>query len=231
MKAILFDLDGTLLPMDQNVFTKAYFKALAAKLAPHGFEPREFINSMWKGVEMMLANDGTYTNEYVFWTAFSLAADTDMRKYIPVFDEFYNNEFNALESTCGVNERSNGVIKELKQRGYKLVLATNPVFPFDAYKNRAAWTGVDINDFELVTTYENSHFCKPQAGYYAEILDKIGCVARDCVMVGNDVGDDMPAADIGINVFLMTEYLINNTERSVDEFAHGGFDELLKFLA
>ena len=34
IKAILFDLDGTLLPMDQNVFTKDYFGRLAAWMGP-----------------------------------------------------------------------------------------------------------------------------------------------------------------------------------------------------
>ena len=40
IKTVLFDLDGTLLPMDQDNFVKAYFKNLAIKLAPHGYDPQ-----------------------------------------------------------------------------------------------------------------------------------------------------------------------------------------------
>ena len=67
MKAVLFDLDGTLLPMDQDVFNKAYFGALSKKLAPRGYEPKSFIDSVWAGVIAMLRNDGKNTNEQVFW--------------------------------------------------------------------------------------------------------------------------------------------------------------------
>ena len=41
IKMILFDLDGTLLPMDQNHFVKTYFGALAKKLAPLGYDPEK----------------------------------------------------------------------------------------------------------------------------------------------------------------------------------------------
>lgn len=230
MKAILFDLDGTLLPMDQNAFTKAYFKLLSGYLAPHGVEPKAFSAGMWSGINAMLANDGSEFNDKAFWRAFEKAYGKPIREYIPLFDEFYRTEFDALKSECGVKSESATLIKTLKTKGYRLVLATNPVFPFEAYKKRTAWTGVDISDFELVTTYENSHYCKPKTGYYREILDKIGCAAQDCVMVGNDVGDDMPAADIGIDVFLLPEYLINNTDKKVEDFSHGGFEELLEYI-
>ena len=54
IKAILFDLDGTLLPMDQDEFTKGYFKLLAAKLAPYGYEPKTLIDTVWAGTAAMV---------------------------------------------------------------------------------------------------------------------------------------------------------------------------------
>ena len=54
---VLFDLDGTLLPMDQDLFTKGYFKLLAAKLAPYGYEPKQLIDAVWAGTAAMLKND------------------------------------------------------------------------------------------------------------------------------------------------------------------------------
>lgn len=40
-KAILFDMDGTMVPMDLNAFTKGYFQLLFKKLAKHGLDPAE----------------------------------------------------------------------------------------------------------------------------------------------------------------------------------------------
>ena len=68
---VLFDLDGTLLPMDNDAFTKGYFKLLAAKLAPHGYEPRQLVDAIWAGTAAMVQNDGRETNEAAFWKRFA----------------------------------------------------------------------------------------------------------------------------------------------------------------
>ena len=117
MKAVLFDLDGTLLPMDQDVFNKAYFGALSKKLAPRGYEPKSFIDSVWAGVIAMLRNDGKYTNEQVFWRTFAgLLGDRVLadKKY---FDEFYSVDFNNLKSACGFNPQAGATVKAMKARG------------------------------------------------------------------------------------------------------------------
>ncbi len=231
MRAVLFDLDGTLLAMDQDVFTKAYFGALAEKLSG-AYDPEKLIKTVWRGIGAMLKNDGSATNEQVFWRAFADVFGERAYDDIPLFDEFYKTDFNELKSLCGRNERAVRTVKQLRRDGYKLVLASNPLFPSVAQKARMRWAGVDPDDFDYITSYENSHFCKPQAGYYAEIVQAIDCAAADCIMVGNDVGDDMPARDVGLKVFLtVNDYLINKTDKSVDEFPHGDFDDLLRALA
>lgn len=70
IKAVLFDLDGTLLPMDQDIFVKAYFGALCKKLAPLGYEPKRVVDTIWRGTEAMVKNDGSCLNREVFWNVF-----------------------------------------------------------------------------------------------------------------------------------------------------------------
>ena len=67
---ILFDLDGTLLPMDNAAFTKGYFKLLAARLAPLGYEPEKLVDAVWSGTAAMVKNDGSQNNEAAFWKRF-----------------------------------------------------------------------------------------------------------------------------------------------------------------
>ena len=71
MKTVLFDLDGTLLPMDQDEFIKAYFGGLATKLVPFGYEPNKLIQGIWAGTKAMVTNDGAMTNEARFWQTFA----------------------------------------------------------------------------------------------------------------------------------------------------------------
>ena len=71
LTTILFDLDGTLLPMDNDVFVKTYFGLLAKTLAPHGYEAKALVDAVWAGTAAMVANDGRQTNEAVFWEKFA----------------------------------------------------------------------------------------------------------------------------------------------------------------
>ena len=86
------------------------------------------------------------------------------------------------------------------------------------------------DDFEIITTYENSRHCKPNPDYYREILSKRGLKPEECAMVGNDVGEDMIAETLGMRVFLLTPCLINKTGTDISRYPNGGFPELLEFI-
>lgn len=111
-----------------------------------------------------------------------------------------------------------------------MVLATNPIFPAVATRKRVVWAGLSVNDFELVTTYENSHSCKPNPAYYREILQKIGVSSEACLMVGNDVTEDMVAKTLGMKVFLLTDCLINKDNLDISRYPNGGYDELIAYI-
>ncbi len=230
IKAVLFDLDGTLLPMDQDVFVKAYFKGLSAKLAPLGYDPEQLIKVIWGGTNAMINNDGKKTNEEVFWDFFCKIYGEKARKDEPIFEQFYKNEFQKVQQVCGRDENSYKLVHKLKEKGIRVVLATNPIFPAIATESRIGWAGLEPQDFELYTTYENIGYSKPNPKYYAEVLNHLGLEPQECVMVGNDVGDDMVAKELGIKVFLLTDNLINKTETDISVFPNGNFEKLFKFF-
>ena len=231
IRNILFDLDGTLLPMDQDVFTKAYFKGLAEKLEPYGYQPEKLYESIWAGVTAMVKNDGTCRNEDAFWKSFTMVWGEESLKDKPIFDEFYRNEFQKVQKCCGYREEVPGLIRGLKEKGYRIVLATNPLFPAVATESRMRWAGLSPEDFEWYTTYENIGCCKPNLRYYEEILRHMDMKAEESVMIGNDVGEDMVAAKLGLTVFLLTVCLINRNQADISMYPHGSFAELTDFLA
>lgn len=227
---VLFDLDGTLLPMDQDIFVKSYFSHLAQKLAGHGYEPQKLIASIWAGTMKMIANDGSQSNEQTFWDYFRQVYGDDVMRDLPLFDAFYRKEFQQVQTVCGFDKRAGETVQALKDKGLRLVLATNPIFPAVATESRMRWAGIDKNDFELYTTYENSRYSKPNLAYYTDILDSIGAKAEECVMVGNDVSEDMVTEKLGMKVFLMTACLINKENKDITVYPHGGFAELLRYV-
>lgn len=227
---VLFDLDGTLLPMDQNEFVKKYMEALATKLVPYGYEPRKLVEAVWTGTKAMALNDGSRTNEMAFWETFERACGVDGRKDEPVFLDFYANEFEAAREACGFQNAAAGIIGMLKSKGITRVLATNPLFPPIATQRRIAWAGLEPEDFALITTYDNSSYCKPSREYYSQILEKLGKKPEQCLMVGNDAVEDTAAAKLGIKVFLLTDCLLNGDKADISGYPQGGFPELKAWL-
>ncbi len=228
---VLFDLDGTLLPMDQDVFVKTYFGLIAKRLAPLGYEPTQLIKAIWAGTMAMIKNTGKKTNEEVFWDDFASRYGEEARKDLPEFDAFYREDFDQVKDVCGFNSQARSVIDFLKEKGIRIALATNPIFPSIATEKRIGWAGLDPEDFELYTTYENSNYCKPNLEYYKEILNKLDVDPKECLMVGNDVGDDMVAEKLGMRVFLLTDCLINKADTDVSKYPNGNFDDLFEYFS
>ena len=230
IKAILFDLDGTLLPMQQDEFTTAYFGALSKKLAPYGYEPQQLINGVWQGTKAMVKNDGKQTNEQVFWKAFAELFGDKVYDDIDKFNAFYEHDFDSLKSHCDCNEQANKTVQTLKEKGYTLVLASNPVFPMTAQKKRMQWAGVNPDDFALITAYENSCFCKPNPLYFKEIAEKIGVKPDECLVVGNDTTEDAAATLMGADFFLLTNCLLNKERKDISKYPRGSFMQLLNYI-
>ena len=231
IKAVLFDLDGTLLPMDQEVFIRAYFGRLAKRLAPHGYEPEKLLKAIYEGIGAMVGNDGSCRNEDAFWNSFCARFGDRALEDKPLFESFYRNEFQQVKESCGFAPEAAPLVRRLKESGLRVILATNPLFPAVATESRIRWAGLEPSDFEWVTTYENSCYCKPNPAYYQEILDKLGLDAGECVMVGNDVQEDGAAAKLGLRVFILTDCLIDRGDGEKDDLPRGGFAALGAYLA
>ena len=230
IKLVMFDLDGTLLPMDQDIFVGTYFKLLAKKMSEYGYEPKTLIDNVWKCTYAMIKNNGQDTNENIFWKNFAEIYGNDCLKDTPLFDKFYKNEFQKVKEVVGFNTKSREIIALLKNKGYRTVLATNPVFPAVATKSRCKWAGIEPEEFELITTYENSSFSKPNPQYFLEITEKLNIKPEECLMVGTDVSEDGAALKTGMSVFFLTDCLINKNNEDISKYPHGGFNELKVFL-
>ena len=230
ISTVLFDLDGTLLPMDNDEFTKGYFKLLVKKLTPYGYEQQELVSAIWTGTAAMVRNDGSHSNYDVFWKAFADTLGERVYETKSVFDDFYENEFNGAKVLCGINGKAAEAVKKLKEQGYRVALASNPIFPMTAQKARMEWAGIAPDEFELITSYENSAYCKPNPEYYTDIAKKLGIAPEECLMIGNDVDEDMIAGTVGMSVFLLTDNIINRGGKDIFMYSHGGFDALLDYM-
>ncbi len=225
---ILFDLDGTLLISDSDKFTAAYFAALG-KYMSRLHDPEELIKAVWAGTKAMVKNDGSRSNEAAFWETYSAIFGETARDEEPLFAEFYATRYEELKVMCGSHPEAPSFITELKAAGYKLAVATNPLFPLTVQKQRIGWSGLDPEIFDRITSYENSSFSKPNPKYYLELLDRIGSAPENSLMVGNDAGEDMIAEKVGMKVFLLTDCLLNRDEKDISAYPQGNFTDLKQY--
>ena len=228
---LLFDLDGTLLPMDLEGFANTYFSLLAKKAAPYGYEPKALAAAVWKGTKAMIQNDGSRTNDLRFWEVFAGELGEKVLDLRPVFDQFYAEEFNGARTATRENPLAKRAVEAAKRAGLTVALATNPLFPAVGVATRLSWIGLSLDDFAYVTSYENSSYCKPNPAYYTQVLERVGKAPGECLMVGNDVGEDALAAKAaGLRAYLITDCLENAQAGDISTIPHGSFSEFMKFV-
>lgn len=229
MKNILFDLDGTLLPMDIDLFTKQYVGSIVEFMSKNGRNGKLIANAVFKGVVAMGQNTGEVTNEVAFWNAFKEESGIDKKDIEDEFMVFYETVFDSVDAKVQSPNMIEAV-SVLKEKGYKLYLTTNPLFPSIATQKRVKWAGLDINDFEIVTTYEDFSHCKPSTAYYQEVIDRCHLDIKECMMVGNDVKEDGVVETMGIPVYLVNDYLLNKYNLEINSTYLGTSQEFLGFV-
>lgn len=228
--AVLFDLDGTLIPFEQEEFIQRYFKELLCKMVPLGYDKDNLVKAVWAGTNAMLSNCGLKTNKEAFFEVFYAIIQRGINDIEPLFYEFYTNEFDRVKDILKYKTDRSGFINSLKEKGVGVILATNPVFPREAVETRLSWIGLKGSDFQYITTYENSHYSKPDRNYYNEILRKTGHKASECIMIGNNTSDDMQAALAGLEVYLVTDNLENQSGEDIAAYNHGSFEDMSEML-
>ena len=230
MKAIVFDLYGTLLPLDEKLFVDIYFTELSKVFSEYNIESNKLVEAIWTATHEIIKNDGKRTNEEAFWEKFNSIINIDLSNIKEVLEKFYANEFFTKLKKCSTeNNLAKVAVNLAKKNGRKVVLATNPVFPIDALV-RLKWTGLDIDDFDYVTHYSNSSFSKPNPKYYLDLCEKLDVEPKDCLMIGNDEKQDIFAASsAGMNCYLVTDYLYTYPECKVN-CEKGSFKDLIEKL-
>lgn len=231
LTTILFDLDGTLLPVDTDTFVHHYIGSLAEFMAPH-IPPRLLAQQLLASTAVMIGNsDRLVTNARAFADDFFPKVGREEGELTPHFEEFYRVRFPELQRVCGTLPGiGREVVQTAVERGFSIALVTNPLFPRAAIEERMRWARLSDLPWRLVTSYEEMHACKPRAEYYQEVLDRLGAAPQECLMVGNDADEDGAAALVGIPVFIVTDYLVNRSGRSLPAESSGTLREFLKRL-
>lgn len=228
INTILFDLDGTLLSIDMKEFEEIYYTSLSNAFKSI-IAPDNFMAILYTSVKAMVKNKEKRTNEEVFMSAMKEHVGEELPAFQKHFIRYYENDFSVLRNAVNKNTDMLKALDILKEKGYELVIATNPLFPKFAIDQRIQWADLVHEDFSHITYFEDCHYCKPNVEYYSEILETIGKNPQECLMVGNDAEEDLAASTLGITTYLITNHLLNRKNLNYTADHEGTYKDFLLF--
>ncbi len=201
LRAVLFDIDNTLILYDEYAFFSRYIPGITKRFADV-IPPDEFPQRLIGATQKLMQNDGSRPNIELFLDHFNKDYEDRREDFWSRFMAFYDAEFDSFRALVTPPKGISAVFRELEALGLKLMLASNPIWPEAVQRMRAGWGGIDPSAFDFITHIGNMSFCKPKVGYYLEICEKTGIGPNECLMVGNDRVNDMIAGRIGMKTFL-----------------------------
>ena len=220
-RAVFFDLDGTLLPMELDEFLSTYYRSLAGFVGAHGYDVDAFVPALNAGIKAMMEVDDGRANADRFWEAFFARFDAPQEEMRPLVERFYRDEFGRIGEGVEPDGHMVEAVSALAEKGYPLVLATMPLFPRVAVEWRLRWAGVDPSLFSRVTTFENSASTKPKLAYFAENLAACGLRGEEVLMVGNNTVEDLAIRGLGADAYLVTDHLLDPARLDLATVKHG----------
>lgn len=216
INTIMFDLDGTLLPMDNEKFTSAYLKSINSFIYGNLGDVNFTKYMMYAVSKMQKDKDGSLTNMQKFTNYFNEVSTIKFDIFKRYVNEYYAKELDKLSGEVEKEPLVKMTVAMIKKKGYKLILATNALFPEKAIEVRLKWCGLNPNDFSFIATIDNMHYIKPNLEFYKELMGVNDLNEESCMMVGNDVREDLIASELGISTYYLNEYGINESGAKID---------------
>jgi len=230
IKGVLFDLDGTLLQVEMKDFIPAYIDGLAQHFTDvaHRYT---FASTVRDAITVLLMNeDPSVTNEEQFAAVLHYRFGIDAETVSDRLADFYEDGLADLAPLVHPLPLARQILERCFERGFKVAIATNPVFPRKMVEARLAWGGIGDFPFDHITSFENSRYCKPHTGYFRDVLSELGLAPAQCLMVGNDTGHDLAARAAGIPTYLVDTWLVDRTGGDFVADFRGGLPELFQLL-
>ena len=232
LKAVLLDLDDTLVHIDTELFTRRYIDLIGSFVAARfstitADQFKKAVISATRQVSRDL--DPMRLNQAVINASINAAVSVPTLQLDNAMVEFFDGPYRTLSSLAAPMTGGRQLIDWILAHNIILVIATNPLFPSQATYERMRWAELDPlhRGFALITTANNSHFTKPNIAYYSEILAKIGVDAAQALMVGDSFESDIqPALAAGMSTYWTMPNLSVADPAGADRFGRGSLPDL-----
>ncbi len=228
---LLLDLDDTLLNSNIEALIPVYFQKLVSHLSQK-IAPDQTFQHLITGTRIMYASaDPLCTLEQSFNDAFYPALNVERETIAPLIEEFYDTLFPTLQPLTSPRPDAIAFVEWAFTRGWKVAVATDPLFPRKAILHRLRWANLapETYPFSLIPDFETFHFAKVSHAYYPEFLLRLGWQNEPALMVGDSLERDIfPAQQAGLPVFWLRPS--DQADSRAEGIPQGTFDDLRRWL-
>lgn len=230
LKAVFFDLDGSLLPMNEPKFVAKFAHLINVKLANKGYNYDELNQAFWDATITVYKNDGSKLNFDLFWEYLANRFGEKILEEKATIEDYYNNEFRTVKSEFYPNPLAKEIVKFVKDNNLLCILATQPIFPLIGVLNRMDFVGLEESDFDFITNSENFRFAKMNPKYYKDLLDKFNLKGEEVIMFGNHSYEDGESSLANNIKTYLIEGCIVLDPKSTHEFETVKMDEIISTI-
>ncbi len=199
LRALLLDLDGTLLDLDGDWFLEEYLAALSEWMAPV-VDPGRFAEALWSAAIPVMVDRAGHpgrSNRDVLWQALSDTLQVDPAVLQERFGVFVDGDLTQIAPGGAAREGAHELVAAGRAGGFKLAVATMPIYPRRVVDERLRRANLQDVPWDLVAT-DAMESVKPHPAYYQELADRLGVSPPECLMVGDDYFRDIAARRVGM---------------------------------
>jgi FMN phosphatase YigB (HAD superfamily) len=230
---LLLDLDDTLLQNDIDLFLPHYLEAFTGWIAPY-LDPDRFVRQLLAGTQAMTLNkQPDCTLREVFEAVFFPGLGMDAQQFRQIAEGFYAEVFPSLRKLTRPIPAAVPLVEQALARGYRVAIATNPLFPLTAVHQRLEWANLPVERyaFDLIASYETFHFGKPAPAFFAEVLARLGWPQGNVLIVGDNLKHEVLAGRrMGLPVFWIEHATTASPVGDQKPTAQGSLEDVLPWL-
>ncbi len=204
IKAVLLDLDNTLLHNHDKAFAAAYLRLVGEYLGAR-WRRDDLSGTFLRAIRALAGRrDMQQTNTDLLLSILCQEMGVPASDIHAALEDFHHKRYPSLNTYARPVPGAAALVEALRDQQYAVAIVTNPIYPAEAIRQRLAWANLPhtFDAYALVTNADIMRFTKADPAFYVEVVARIGVEPDEAIMIGDSFKNDIqPARQVGLHTY------------------------------